>query len=48
MNKWTHMKQKKTGEREEAGGRKRRKDDETKRRHGVLEKRYIGSTQKIR
>ena len=32
----------------EVGGRERRKDDETQRRHGVLEKRYNGSTQKIR
>ena len=28
-------------EKEEVGGRERRKDDETKRRHGVLEKRYM-------
>ena len=47
MNKWTHMKQKKTGGKKKVGGRERRKDDETKRRHGVLEKRYNGSTQKI-
>ena len=32
----------------EVGGKERRKDDETKRRHGVLEKRYNGSTQKIK
>ena len=32
----------------EVGGKARRKDDETKRRHAVLEKRYNGSTQKIR
>ena len=36
-----------THEKQEVGGRERRKDDETKRRHGVLEKRYYGSTQKI-
>ena len=48
MNKWTHMKQKKTGRKKEVGGRGRRKDHETKRRHGVLEKRHNGSTQKIR
>ena len=35
-------------EKEEVGGRERRKDDETKRRHDVLEKRYNGSTQKVR
>ena len=32
----------------EVGGRERRKDDETKRGHGVLEKRYNGNTQKTR
>ena len=42
------MKQKKTGEKEEVGGRERMKDDETKRRLGVLEKIYNGSTRKIR
>ena len=37
------------GERKkEVGGRERWKDDETKRRHGELEKRYNGSTSKIR
>ena len=38
----------KTERKKEVGGRERRKDDETKRRHGVLEKRKTGSTQKIR
>ena len=41
------MKQKKSGKKEKVGGTKRREIDETKRRHGLPEKRHIGSTHKI-
>ena len=44
----THESEEDREKKKEVGGRERRKDDETTRRHGVLEKRYNGSTQKIR
>ena len=44
----THETEEDREKKEEVGGKKRRKHDETKRRHGVLEKRKNGGTQKIR
>ena len=44
MNEQMDTHETEDGEKEKAGGRKRRKSDETKRRHGLLEKRHNGST----